>query len=100
VRELRAEKSGYISAINAAGVGRTSTILGGGRANKDDVIDLSVGIVLKKKTGDFAEKGECLALIHAKSEQSADEAQAHLRECFSQSNRKPTLPPFVRGIVR
>jgi pyrimidine-nucleoside phosphorylase len=100
VRELYAEKSGYISAINAAGVGRTSTILGGGRANKDDVIDLSVGVVLKKKTGDFAEKGECLALIHAKSEQSADEAQAHLRECFSQSDGKPTLPPFVRGIVR
>ena len=39
-------------------------LLGAGRATKDSEIDLSVGIVLHKKVGDYVEKGEPLVTIH------------------------------------
>lgn len=60
---LTAEKDGYISAIQCEEVGICSLILGGGRETKDSVIDLSVGIVLNKKKGDYVRKGDTIAVL-------------------------------------
>ena len=40
-------------------------LLGAGRANKTDVIDLSVGIELVKKVGDQVNKGDILAYLYS-----------------------------------
>ena len=74
--------------------------LGGGRATKDSVIDLSVGFVLNKKTGDAVAPGESLATIHAHDEKSAAEAAASLSGCFSFSDTKPETPGIIRTIIR
>lgn len=42
-------QSGYISHIQCDEIGVCSLLLGGGRETKDSVIDLSVGLELKKK---------------------------------------------------
>ena len=55
--------------IDADEIGVAAMLLGAGRATKEDVIDLAVGIVLRKKIGDFVEKGEALAILHANTEQ-------------------------------
>lgn len=47
--ELPAKQSGYISRMVADEIGVASMILGAGRATKEDVIDLAVGLVLHKK---------------------------------------------------
>ena len=44
--EYRADTEGYVSRIVCDIVGTSAMVLGGGRENKDSVIDLSVGIVL------------------------------------------------------
>ena len=44
--------------MEANDIGVAAMLLGAGRANKEDKIDLSVGIVLKKKIGDSVQKGE------------------------------------------
>ena len=56
--------SGYIEEIQAELIGRAEAALGGGRETKEDVIDLSVGMVLLKKTGEPVQKGEPLMEIH------------------------------------
>ena len=53
-------------------------VLGGGRENKDSIIDLSVGIVLHKKVGDFVRKDESIATFYANDE---DRLNASLK-CF------------------
>ena len=55
--ELPAKQSGYISRMVADEIGVASMILGAGRATKEDVIDLAVGLVLHKKVGDKVEEG-------------------------------------------
>jgi pyrimidine-nucleoside phosphorylase len=65
--EVPCEEKGYVSHIKADSVGLVSMHLGGGRATKDSVIDLSVGLVLHKKVGDRVDKGDSLATIHASS---------------------------------
>nr|WP_263315039.1 pyrimidine-nucleoside phosphorylase [Mammaliicoccus sp. Marseille-Q6498] len=66
--EVLAQDSGYVSNIVADEIGVASMLLGAGRATKDDIIDLAVGLVLNKKVGDKVEKGESLVTIYANQE--------------------------------
>ena len=99
-RIVRAEEDGYVSSINARGVGSVAMSLGGGRATKEDVIDLSVGVVLRKKVGDAVKAGEDLAVIHAADKASAETAKDALLKCFLLDKDPPVRKPFIRGIVK
>ena len=63
--EVKSETAGYVSAIDAQEVGLASKILGAGRKTKDDAIDYSVGIFLKKKIGDKVKTGDPLAVFYS-----------------------------------
>ena len=99
-REVPAEQSGFVRHIQAERVGLVSMHLGGGRATKEDSIDLSVGVVLNKKVGDRVEVGESLGVIHAPSEEKANEAAALLRACFELSDGPVEKPAFIKAILR
>ena len=99
VRELLSPTAGYVSRIHAESVGLVSMGLGGGRAKKEDRIDLSVGVVLYKKVGDPVEVGEPLAVVHASGEESAAEAADKLLHCYEFSSDPVTRPPFIKKIL-
>lgn len=73
--ELPAKQSGYISRMVADEIGVASMILGAGRATKEDVIDLAVGLVLHKKIGDKVEEGESILTIYSNRENVEDVKQ-------------------------
>lgn len=73
--ELPAKQSGYISRMVADEIGVASMILGAGRATKEDVIDLAVGLVLHKKVGDKVEEGESILTIYSNREKVEDVKQ-------------------------
>lgn len=98
--EALSTSSGYVSRMNAHGVGLVSMRLGGGRAEKDDVIDLAVGVVLRKKVGDYVAAGESLGTIHARSEEAAARAAELLRGCYEFSQTRIKRAPFIKGTVR
>ena len=62
--EIKSENEGYIKTIDALAIGLGSCHLGGGRMKITDTIDMSAGIVLNKKVGDFTKKGELLCTLH------------------------------------
>ncbi len=66
--ELKAKHDGYVSEIVADAVGTAAMWLGAGRATKDSVIDLAVGLELRKKIGDAVKAGESLATIYSNDE--------------------------------
>ena len=98
-RHVKAPCDGYIAAMEAKNIGLVSMHLGGGRATKEDVIDLSVGVVLAAKVGDYLHRGDELAVIHAADEKAAEEAERELLACYTFSDKAPQRPPFIRGIV-
>ena len=98
--EVPSVQEGYVSGMQADGVGLVSLHLGGGRVTKESVIDLGVGLVLHKKTGDHVAMGESLGTIHASSEEKAMEAAEMLRGCYRFSAEKPEGTEFIKGIVR
>ena len=97
--EVPSEEAGYISHIECEKVGLISMHLGGGRAAKEDTIDLSVGLVLHKKVGDKVEKGESLGTIHAPTMEKAQEAAESLRACCTFSAEPVQRPTFIKDII-
>jgi pyrimidine-nucleoside phosphorylase len=72
--EWQADTAGYIHSMQAEKLGMASLALGAGRRTKSDVIDSSAGIVLLKKTGDWVEPGEPLAILHTSDKAGIPEA--------------------------
>ena len=97
--EVPSKISGYLSHIECEKVGLISMHLGGGRATKEDKINLSVGLVLNKKVGDHVESGESLGTIHAQTMESAQEAAQLLRDCCTFSNAPVEPPKLIKDII-
>ena len=97
--EVASKQAGFVSHIEAEDVGLVSMHLGGGRATKESTIDLSVGVVLRKKVGDRVEEGESLAEIHASDAAKAAEAAELLRKCYTIEDSPVEKTPFIKGIV-
>ncbi len=96
---LAAPVSGYISHIACDEIGICSLLLGGGRETKDSSIDLSVGLVLQKKVGDYVEAGEPIAVIHARDARGAALAgERFLKACVT-SPRAPGKRPLIKEIL-
>lgn len=60
-RTVAAQKSGYLYAIDTERCGIAAVELGAGREKKEDAIDFSAGIVLRKRIGDPLREGEPIA---------------------------------------
>jgi len=65
IYEIKANKNGFVSRIDALAIGNASMMLGGGRLKLSDKIDHAVGIVLNKKVGDKINSGDVIATVHA-----------------------------------
>jgi thymidine phosphorylase len=72
--EVRAPRSGHVSACGALAIGRAAMTLGAGRARKQDPVDHAVGVVLLRKVGDRVERGEPLARVLGRDRATAARA--------------------------
>ena len=99
VRELPADRDGYVSDLGAVAVGQAALHLGAGRRTKDDAIDHSVGIVCLLKPGDPVAKGEALAEIHAATEADADEAARELQAAYTFADEPPPSRSVVLEVI-
>ena len=95
-----AQRSGYLTHMDAEGVGIASSILGAGRRQKGDTIDPAAGIVLEKTTGDYVEAGEVLAWLHTNQPATLPEAEARFTAALTWGEEKPEAQPLIYGIVR
>ena len=98
-REIKAKKDGYISHIDCDEIGICSLILGGGREKKDSPIDLSVGLILHKKTGDFVQVGDVLATIYANDEEKLTLAKERFLKAYHFSDTVPEKQVMIQGII-
>lgn len=97
--EVGAPVSGFITNIHTDEVGMTSLILGGGRETKDSIIDLSVGIRLHKKLGDYVNQGDSLATLYANDSSKLQEAKQRFLQAYVIGSEKPVTPPYVYAVV-
>lgn len=98
--EILSEQAGYVKKIDCDEIGICSLILGGGRETKESVIDLSVGMVLHKKVGDFVQAGESLATIYANDRDKLEVAKERFLKAYHFDKRQPEKLPFIKDVIR
>ena len=98
-REVYAEESGFVTALDGMQVGSASQHSGAGRVVKEDEIDHSAGIVLKKKTGDPVNKGDVLATVQGNDEAKVDAAADELAKAYNIEKERTETPEMIQGMI-
>jgi thymidine phosphorylase len=81
--------------MNCRAVGLVVTGLGGNRRREDDVIDPAVGLTEIAPVGAEVGPDRPLAIVHAASEEAAEEAVRALNEAVTVGDGAPTERPVV-----
>ena len=97
--EILSEEEGYISHIECDEIGMCSLLLGGGRETKESEIDLSVGLVLCKKRGDYVKRGEALATIYGNDREKMLLAKKRFLQAYTFSTEKVEKEPLIKGVI-
>ena len=88
IKEVISNKEGNIQEINAKTIGEISCALGAGRQTKTDKIDLSVGIILNKKVGDYVKIGDIVATVYANDQEKANKAEEEILNTYKIGKEK------------
>jgi pyrimidine-nucleoside phosphorylase len=94
-REVRASRSGVLSALDAYALGLAAVELGAGRARKEDAVDPAAGLLLRKRVGDEVRKGDPLAELHAATEGRLDAGEARCTAAMTIGAVPPAPPALV-----
>lgn len=97
--KIKANTSGYITEMNCEKIGTSATLLGAGRLKKDDKIDLTAGIILAKKTGDYVNFGEEIATLFADSKDKLTSAAEIFKSALT-FGAAPCKEPIIYKTVK
>lgn len=97
--EVISAKDGYVHRIDSLTIGLSAMRLGAGRETMEDVIDMSAGIVLRKKAGDFVKKGEVLAVAHTNKE-NVEKIVEDIRSAYEIQDEKTPHRPIIHAYIR
>lgn len=75
-------KTGYIKEIRAENIGKAACKLGAGRVKKEDSIDMTAGIILNHKVGEYVEKEEILAILYTNDISKIEEARKMVEDAI------------------
>jgi len=92
-----APKAGHVATIETRAVGVSVLALGGGRRKASDAIDPSVGLTDILPLGARVDRGDPLALVHARSESDARAAITALQAAIAIEDKAPKLGAVIRA---
>lgn len=99
-KEVLAPEDGYISHIQSDEIGISALMLGAGREELTSEIDLSAGIMLRRKTGDAVKKGDVLAVLHTNRTDKLADAEARFLAAYKFSKEPVHEGPIIKAIIR
>ena len=98
-KEVLAKTGGFIESMDTEAVGTASLLLGAGRSTMADVIDMTAGLKILKKTGDRVEKNEPIAILYTSDETRLTAAEAAYEKAVTYSALPPHVRPLIFGTV-
>ncbi len=99
IHEIKASGQGFIESMDTEAIGIASVILGAGRETKESEIDYKAGIMLKKKTGDYVNKGDVLAVFYTEKSSAISSAKEQFLGALNFSESKPESKPLLYAKV-
>ena len=99
VIEIRADRAGHLAALDGRALGLLAMELGAGRKDRNDVLDLGVGLRVQARVGQRLEPGTPLFRVHAKAGARIDPAPylATLRITDAPAPPRPWLLDSLGG---
>ena len=98
-KEIKLNLEGYISKINAEEIGKAAGYLGAGRERKEDIIDMTAGVVFNKKVGSYVNKEETICTIYSNDEEKIEKAKDIIKEAIEIGETKPEIIPMIMEII-
>ena len=92
-------EEGYISKIDAEKIGKIACNLGAGRIKKEDKIDMSAGIIVNKKVGDYTKKEDIVATLYSNSKEKIEEAREMIKQAITITDKKVEKEKMILGII-
>ena len=80
VEEVRAEADGYLTRLDALGLGIAAWRLGAGRERKEDPVQAGAGIMLHKQLGDPVRRGDVIMTLHTETPERMPRGMSALSE--------------------
>lgn len=96
---IKAQNSGYVTAMDSFKIGMASVELGAGRKTKEEDVDPQAGITLKKKIGDKIDKGETILMAYTNKPSVIESASSELIEAVTIAEAKPETIQMVSHII-
>ncbi|MEG2250524.1 MAG: thymidine phosphorylase [Bacilli bacterium] len=94
---IKSKETGFVKSMNTEGLGEIVRKLGGGRYNKNDVIDHKVGLILSKKVGDYVmEDEEILKVYLGEKDIEIDD----ILDCFEIDMMCGDIAPLIIEIIK
>lgn len=100
IRDVLSAASGYVTAIDALGLGVAAIDLGAGRRRSDEAVDPSVGFEVLVRVGDRVEIGQPIGRVHARTEPSAESARDALGHAIELAETAPTPRSRILDTLR
>lgn len=99
VKEIKGEKAGYVQSIDTEKIGIAACMLGAGRLKVDLPIDHSAGLIVRKKIGDYVERGETLITIHTNNEDIITEVKSFILNSYVMGDKCCSRPPLIHKVL-
>lgn len=97
--DVLSDKEGYITTFDAEKIGIGAMMLGAGRRTKEDAIDYSAGISIKKKIGAKVKKGDVLCVLHTNID-DYQTAYDTVLEAFGIAETEPGEVVYIYDIIK
>ncbi|MEV4215200.1 thymidine phosphorylase [Micromonospora sp. NPDC049662] len=95
VEVVRADRDGYVAAVDAYAMGVAAWRLGAGRARKEDPVSVPAGVVLHRRPGDAVRAGDPLYELRAEDSTRIPAALAEASRAVHIAPTAPSAAPLV-----
>ncbi len=92
---VKSSLTGVIQSIDTLSLGKAIVQLGGGRIQKDDVIDPTAGFTLHKKMGEAVEEGEGIITFYCSTKSKLEKVIKNSNDLFRVSNETAPEHPLI-----
>jgi pyrimidine-nucleoside phosphorylase len=96
---VKARQAGFVAGCDARLIGEVIRDLGGGRANKESVVNFDVGVDQMVKPGQAIATSDVLCRIHAANSEQARAARERIATAFTLATKPPLVARLVRDVI-
>lgn len=97
--EFIAQRSGYITAMDAEAIGFIALELGAGRKTKEDTLDYGAGLVFHAKTNMPVQEGQAIATLYGSHRAQLRQGAAALSRAVEIQSAPIAMAPLIAGYL-